>query len=199
MKTKKSIVLFLVSCLALTLTLCLGVAAEDGAAKETFIDRMGMFNFVSLIVFAVVLVVAAVLCIVKREKVLEGLRAYKSEMKKITWFPWKSVWRSTILVLVVVLITALLVGVQQGDVASTAGCCPVDGEVELSSRRCSGEELTEVCHGDSNVALVTACNGCCCRGCCGCSNLLLDCGSGSLLAAACLLLSGSVSFLVSLE
>ena len=31
-------------------------------------------------------------------------------MKKITWFPWKSVWRSTILVLVVVLVTALLVG-----------------------------------------------------------------------------------------
>ena len=110
MKTKKSIVLFLVSCLALTLTLCLGVAAEDGAAKETFIDRMGMFNFVSLIVLAVVLVIVVVVCVIKREKVVEGLRAYKSEMKKITWFPWKSVWRSTILVLVVVLITALLVG-----------------------------------------------------------------------------------------
>ncbi|MBO5355951.1 MAG: preprotein translocase subunit SecE [Clostridia bacterium] len=71
---------------------------------------MGTFNFVSLIVLAVVLVVAIVLCIVKREKVVEGLRAYKSEMKKITWFPWKAVWRSTILVLVVVIVTALLVG-----------------------------------------------------------------------------------------
>ena len=110
MKAKKSLVLFLVSCLALTLTLCLGVAAEDGAAKDNFITRMGTFNFVSLVVLAVVLVIVAVLCIVKREKVVDGLRAYKSEMKKITWFPWKSVWRSTILVLVVVLVTALLVG-----------------------------------------------------------------------------------------
>ena len=110
MKTKKSMVLFLISCLCLTLTLCLGVAAEDGTANGNIITRMGTFNFVSLMVLAAVLVVVAVLCIVKREKVVEGVRAYKSEMKKITWFPWKSVWRSTILVLVVVLVTALLVG-----------------------------------------------------------------------------------------
>ena len=110
MKTKKSMVLFLISCLCLTLTLCLGVAAEDGTANGNIITRMGTFNFVSLVVLAAVLVIVAVLCIIKREKVVEGVRAYKSEMKKITWFPWKSVWRSTILVLVVVLITALLVG-----------------------------------------------------------------------------------------
>ena len=66
MKAKKSLVLFLVSCLALTLTLCLGVAAEDGAAKDNIITRMGTFNFVSLIVLAVVLVGVVVLCIVKR-------------------------------------------------------------------------------------------------------------------------------------
>ena len=110
MKTKKSMVLFLISCLCLTLTLCLGVAAEDGTANGNIITRMGTFNFVSLMVLAAVLVIVAVLCIIRREKVVEGVRAYKSEMKKITWFPWKSVWRSTILVLVVVLVTALLVG-----------------------------------------------------------------------------------------
>ena len=110
MKAKKSLALFLVSCLILCAFFCLGVAAEDGAASENFIDRMGTFNFVSLIVLAVVVVVVAVLCVVKREKVVEGVRAYKSEMKKITWFPWKSVWRNTVLVLVVVLVTALLVG-----------------------------------------------------------------------------------------
>ena len=110
MKAKKSLVLFLISCLCLTLTLCLGVAAEDGTTNGNIITRMGTFNFVSLVVLAVVLVIIAVLCIVKREKVVEGIRSYKSEMKKITWFPWKSVWRSTILVLVVVLVTALLVG-----------------------------------------------------------------------------------------
>ena len=43
-------------------------------------------------------------------RLFKYLRECIGEMKKITWFPWKSVWRSTILVLVVVLVTALLVG-----------------------------------------------------------------------------------------
>ena len=106
MKAKKSLILFLVSCLCLTLCFGLGVAAEDGA-KE---GRMETITLVSLIVAGVVLVGVIVLCIVKREKLVESLRAYKSEMKKITWFPWKSVWRSTVLVLVVVIAVAVLIG-----------------------------------------------------------------------------------------
>ena len=106
MKAKKSLILFLVSCLVLSLTFCLGLAAEDGA-KEGGIETI---TLVSLIVGGVVLLVAIVLCIVKRKKVAEGLRAYRSEMKKITWFPWKSVWRCTLLVIVVCLVTAVLVG-----------------------------------------------------------------------------------------
>ena len=107
MKARKSLVLFLVTCLCLTLTLALGVSAHDGDEHaEGTILGMETFNFVSLIVLAVVVVVVTVLCIIKRKKVVEGVRAYKSEMKKITWFPWKSVWRSTILVLVVVLVVS---------------------------------------------------------------------------------------------
>lgn len=106
MKAKKSLVLFLISCLVLTLTFCLGVAAEDGESA----NKIDTFTLVSLIVAGVVLVVVVVLCIVKRHKLMESLRAYRSEMKKITWFPWKSVWRSTILVIIVVLATALVVG-----------------------------------------------------------------------------------------
>ena len=71
---------------------------------------METITLVSLIIAGVVLVGVIVLCIVKREKLVESLRAYKSEMKKITWFPWKSVWRSTVLVLVVVIAVAVLIG-----------------------------------------------------------------------------------------
>lgn len=106
MKAKKSLLLFLVSCLILSLTFCLGIAAEDGANE----GKIETITLVSLIVGGVVLVAVIVLCIVKREKLMRALRDYKGEMKHITWFPWKSVWRCTILVIVVCLITAVLVG-----------------------------------------------------------------------------------------
>lgn len=110
MKARKSLVLFLVTCLCLTLTFALGVAAHDGDSAEGTILGMETFTFVSLCVLAVVLVAAIVVCIIKRVKVAESLRAYKSELKKITWFPWKSVWRSTVLVIVVVVIAAVVIG-----------------------------------------------------------------------------------------
>ena len=106
MKAKKSLILFLVSCLCLTLCFGLSVGAEDGA-KE---GGMETITLVSLIIGGVVLLGVIALCIVKRKKLVDSLRAYKSEMKKITWFPWKSVWRCTLLVLVVVVAVAVLVG-----------------------------------------------------------------------------------------
>jgi preprotein translocase subunit SecE len=111
MKAKKSIALFLVFSLCLALALCLGVSAEDAAADNSGkIFGMETFNFVSLIVLAVVLVIVVVVCIVKRAKVAESARAYKSEMKKITWFPWKSVWRCTVFVLICMVAIAVVVG-----------------------------------------------------------------------------------------
>ena len=112
MKAKKSIALFLVFSLCLTLALCLGVSAEDAAATADDGKILGMetFNFVSLLVLAVVLVIVIVLCIIKHQKLGESLRAYKSEMKKITWFPWKSVWRCTVFVLVSLVLIAVVVG-----------------------------------------------------------------------------------------
>ena len=107
MKAKKSLILFLTFCLFITMSLCLGVLAADGAEEP---QKMSTFALVSLIIGGVVLVAVIALCIVKREKLGETLRAYKSEMKKITWFPGKSVWRCTLLVIVIVLVTALLVG-----------------------------------------------------------------------------------------
>ena len=113
MKAKKSLVLFLVSCLCLALTFCLGIAAEDAAetaeAANTILG-MNLFNFISLCVLAAVLIAVIIVCIIKRKKVGEALRAYKSEMTKITWFPWKSVWRSSVFVIVAIVAIGLTIG-----------------------------------------------------------------------------------------
>ena len=109
MKTKKSLVLFLISCLLLSSLLCLGVAAEDGETKGIF-GNMSTGAIVSLCIGAALVVLIVVLCIVKRQKVVEGCRAYRSEMKKITWYSWKNVVRGTVFVLVCVLIIAVVVG-----------------------------------------------------------------------------------------
>ena len=98
-------------CLSFLLVLAmfsLSVFAEDAVEEEA--KHMSTFALVSLIVGGVVLVLLVVLCIVKRKKLVESLRAYKSEMKKITWYPWKQVWRGTVLVIVVVLVTAAAIG-----------------------------------------------------------------------------------------
>lgn len=109
MKAKKSLLVFLVSCLCLTLSLCLGVSAEDGSTADAK-TGMDTFTLVSLIIAGALIVLAIVLCIVKRKKLAEGVRSYKSELKKITWFPWKNVWRCTIFVIVSILAVALVVG-----------------------------------------------------------------------------------------
>ena len=108
MKTKKSLVLFLISCLILSSLLCLGVAAEDGSAKGPF-GNMSTGAIVSLCIGAAVLLLIVVLCIVKRKKVAESFRSYKSEMKKITWYPFKHTCRSTGFVLAVIAVTALVI------------------------------------------------------------------------------------------
>ena len=108
MNAKKCLVLFLAICLSFSV-LSLAVAAED-AAEKTLILGLEVGNFISLAIAAALLVVAIVLCIVKRKKLVEALRAYRSEMKKITWFSWKNVVRCTVFVLVAVVAIAAVVG-----------------------------------------------------------------------------------------
>ena len=106
MKAKKSLALMLLSALMIPV-LTLGAFAADG---EETAKKLSTGALVSLIILGVVVVVLIILAIVKREKLAEALRSYKSEMKKITWYPWKQVWRNTVLVIVVVLVAAAVVG-----------------------------------------------------------------------------------------
>ncbi len=107
MKTMKSIGLVL-ACLALSVLSFFSVAAEEGVENAS--KGLSTGALVSLIIAGVVLVAVVVLCVIRREKLKESLRAYRREMKNITWYPWKSVWRNTVLVVVVVLVAALLIG-----------------------------------------------------------------------------------------
>ena len=108
MKARKSLVLFLVSCLVLCMVLCLGVAAHEGDDHAS--EGMSTHMLVSLIIGGVVLVGVAVFCIIKREMVAEAMHAYKRELKNITWFPWKQVVRSTIFVVVTIVVVAAVIG-----------------------------------------------------------------------------------------
>ena len=62
-----------------------------------------------IIVGAVVLIVAVVLCIKFREKIVKGLRVYKSEFKKVSWLSWEQTRKSTFVVVVVLLVFAAII------------------------------------------------------------------------------------------
>ena len=108
MSMKKCVLLLLTLSLLFSLFSIGAAAAEESTG--VFGTSMSVGDFVSLCIAGVVLVIVIVLCIVKRKKLVEALRAYRSEMKKITWYSWKNVVRGTVFVLVCVLVIAVVVG-----------------------------------------------------------------------------------------
>ena len=64
---------------------------------------------VGLIIAAVVLAIAVVFGIKYREKIKKFLRVYKSELKKVVWFPWDQTKKSTLVVLVVMIACAVVI------------------------------------------------------------------------------------------
>ncbi len=110
MNMKKCVLVLLTLSLLFSL-LSIGVAAhEEETATGVFGTQLSVGDFVSLCIAGAVLIIVIVLCIVKRKKLVEALRAYRSEMKKITWYSWKNVVRGTVFVLVCVLAIAVVVG-----------------------------------------------------------------------------------------
>ena len=107
MNMKKCLLLVLALCFTLSL-LTLSVAAEE--ATGVFGTSWSVGEFVSLCIGVGLLLVVAIVCIIKRKALAEAWRAYRSEMKKITWYSWQNVVRGTIFVLVSVLAIAVVVG-----------------------------------------------------------------------------------------
>ena len=66
-------------------------------------------TIVGIIVAAVLLVIAIVLCIKFREKIAKSLRVYKSELKKVVWLPWDQTRKSALVVLLVMVVCAIAI------------------------------------------------------------------------------------------
>ena len=82
-----------------------GTAGADAEGK----DLTGMI--ISLSILGVIVLVTAIFCIIKREKVGKFFRSLKSETKKVVWLPWDQVRKNSIVVIVVVVILAIVIGV----------------------------------------------------------------------------------------
>ena len=108
---KRVAVLFLILALCVSLfTLAVGATDAEEDATGLWGTKLTVFGFVSLILAAVLIVTVAVLCIVKRHKLAEGVKTYKSELKKITWYSWPNVVRGTVFVVVTVVALAIVIG-----------------------------------------------------------------------------------------
>ena len=91
--------------------LTMSLFAIPAFAHEEAADKSEGFPMwaVWAIVGGVLLIAAVVLCIIFREKVSKFLRVYKSEWKKIVWLPWDQTKKSTLVVLVVLAVCAIVI------------------------------------------------------------------------------------------
>ena len=94
-------------------------STTTGTEKEEENDIVG--TIVSLSILGVIVIVVALFCIIKREKVGKFLRGLKSESKKVVWLPWNQVRKSTIVVIIIVVIVAIVIGVFDAAFASGIG------------------------------------------------------------------------------
>ena len=98
------------------ITATTGETAEDAHDHEYDHEEEEAKGFttsdlVLLIIFGVAVIVCAIVCIIKREKVGKFFRGLKSEFKKIVWFPWNQVRKNTIVVIIICVALAIVIGV----------------------------------------------------------------------------------------
>ena len=96
-----------------------GTSSTTTTGTEEDNDIVG--TIVSLSILGVIVIVVALFCIIKREKVGKFLRSIKSESKKVVWLPWNQVRKSTIVVIIVVVAVAIVIGVLDAAFASGIG------------------------------------------------------------------------------
>jgi len=66
-------------------------------------------DFVVLGIMLVILIAVVVMMLKKRDKVNSVAREYESEIKRITWFPWKDTKKSTVVVLLALVVCSLVI------------------------------------------------------------------------------------------
>ena len=122
MKTGKLLKKWMAALVAAILTISLFAIpafAEDGTQGKGGVD-VGLI--VGLCIGAVVLIAAVILCIKFWDKIKKFFRVYKSESKKIVWLSWAQTKKSTLVVLAVLAVCAIVIclldlGLSQGILA----------------------------------------------------------------------------------
>lgn len=96
-----------------SLVLPFSVFAETETTTDTAEEaaKLGVGFWISIGIFAALIVALVVLGIIKRAWVAEKWKIYKSELtRKIVWMSWKDVRKSTIVVIVCVVALAVIIG-----------------------------------------------------------------------------------------
>ena len=85
--------------------------ASTGSSSEGAKDEgLSITAIIWIVLGAIIVIVLAVLGIKYREKVVKGLRTYKSEFKKVSWLSWEQTRKSTFVVIVILVAFALVIG-----------------------------------------------------------------------------------------
>ena len=84
-------------------------AASSGSEGDKKDEGLSITAIVWIVVGAVLVIVLAVLGIKFREKIVKGLRVYKSEFKKVSWLSWEQTRKSTFVVVVVLIAFAAVI------------------------------------------------------------------------------------------
>ena len=122
MKTGKLLKKWMTAVISAILTISLFAIpafAEDGAAEKSPIN-WGLI--IGLAIGAIVLIVAVILCIKFWDKIKKFFRVYKSESKKVVWLSWAQTKKSTLIVLAILAVCAIVIclldlGLSQGILA----------------------------------------------------------------------------------
>ena len=77
--------------------------------EEVAQEGLSTAAIVWIVIGGVLVVAGVVLGIKYREKIVKGLRVYKSEFKKVSWLSWKDTKKSSLVVLAVLAACALVI------------------------------------------------------------------------------------------
>ena len=81
----------------------------DAAKAKGILKLLTVGEMVVLGVMIAILIAVIVVCIKKRAKVKSMVREYESEVKRITWFSWKDTKKSTVVVLIALVVCATVI------------------------------------------------------------------------------------------
>ena len=102
-------VLMMISLFALPAFAHEGEDHDHDHEEEVVEEGLSTAAIVWIVIGGVLVVAGVVLGIKYREKIVKGLRVYKSEFKKVSWLSWKDTKKNSLVVLGVLVACALVI------------------------------------------------------------------------------------------